>query len=306
MTPKAFEMIQPISESHDYSMPMASDPRLRQVLGQFSVFTNVTGQAFETVHPSAADKAEEDFLMLETSFASHSFGILMNLPSYNGWLRSARSSEAWRKAYKNHCAFLKQLQWQRAKSGGAGEHWLLKMPFHLMNLEDLFAAYPDARVIHTHRAPSEVLPSWLNLVQDLRKGVSSDIDCKALGEEQTELMEAMVTSSMDFWDRHPSLQDRCIHVHFQDLMADPVGQVSQIYRKLQLPLPEGLRQEIRGFVEDQKRSFKSAIPASLETFGLSAELVDKRKGFAAYKKCHGDGGRPLSSLRGLLACERRR
>ena len=42
--------------------------------------------------------------------------------------------------------------------------WLLKDPAHLFSLEALFAAFPRARVVWTHREPKKVAPSICSLL----------------------------------------------------------------------------------------------------------------------------------------------
>ena len=41
--------------------------------------------------------------------------------------------------------------------------WMLKSPFHLPYLEELFATFPDATVIWTHRDPAECIASACSL-----------------------------------------------------------------------------------------------------------------------------------------------
>ncbi len=53
-------------------------------------------------------------------------------------------------AYAYHRRFLQTLQ-----VPGESHRWLLKAPSHLPQLRTLFAIYPDARIIRTHRDPLE-------------------------------------------------------------------------------------------------------------------------------------------------------
>ena len=62
-----------------------------------------------------------------------------------------------------------RLSWQHGtRLGAAPRQWLLKMPFHLAELETLVATYPDAIFIQTHREPREIMPSWLSLTGTVR------------------------------------------------------------------------------------------------------------------------------------------
>ena len=48
---------------------------------------------------------------------------------------------------------LKFLQWQKRQAGQRGDRWVLKAPFHLGFVDVLFALFPDARIVQTHRDP---------------------------------------------------------------------------------------------------------------------------------------------------------
>ncbi len=63
-----------------------------------------------------------------------------------------------------HKRILQQLQWK-----GPRGRWLLKSPLHLLHLDKLFEAYPDACIIQTHREPSVVMPSLADMVAALRR-----------------------------------------------------------------------------------------------------------------------------------------
>ena len=54
--------------------------------------------------------------------------------------------------------------------------WLLKSPYHVATLPALFAEYPDARVIHTHRDPRKFMGSLVSLLQVVRFMRSDHVD----------------------------------------------------------------------------------------------------------------------------------
>jgi hypothetical protein len=45
--------------------------------------------------------------------------------------------------------------------------WVLKSPDHVRGLEDLFAVFPDAVIVQTHRDPLDVLRSSIQLAEVL-------------------------------------------------------------------------------------------------------------------------------------------
>ena len=69
-----------------------------------------------------------------------------DIPTYRDWLLGAD----YRPAFEAHRRILQHLQWRNPGQ------WALKYPKHLMTLDALLDAYPDARLVWTHRDPAVV------------------------------------------------------------------------------------------------------------------------------------------------------
>src|SRR4029434_8194419 len=69
-------------------------------------------------------------------------GVEVMLEPYGSWYR-AQPLDA---MYAYYADLLRLLDWQRP-----GERWLLKSPAHLWGIRELFASFPDASVVWTHR-----------------------------------------------------------------------------------------------------------------------------------------------------------
>src|SRR5262249_22199347 len=81
-------------------------------------------------------------------------------------------------AYRAPRRFLPPLQWRCL-----GERWPLKAPPPLRGLPALFATYPDANVVMTHRDPTEVVASVTSLHVVLRRAFSRHVDPLRVGPE---------------------------------------------------------------------------------------------------------------------------
>ena len=77
------------------------------------------------------------------------------VPSYAAWYAGCDLAPA----YRFHRAMLQHLQSRYRR-----ERWVLKAPSHLPALATLFAVYPDARVVLTHRDPLKILPSVASIL----------------------------------------------------------------------------------------------------------------------------------------------
>ena len=110
--------------------------------------------------------------------------------------------------------------------------WLLKDPSHLFAPEALFATYPDANVVMTHRDPLKAVASVCSLTAVSRQGFEEHPDNIAHGAGQTELwargIERMLAARAGREERFYDLQ-------FADFQTDPLGSVGRHLRPIRLP-----------------------------------------------------------------------
>jgi hypothetical protein len=247
----------------------ADNPVFQQIQAGFSRHHEEHPE-FMGVHYMAADQVEECWQLLQQSMRSVSFETLAHVPGYSAWLRE----QDWTGAYRRHRRNLEMIGLH-----DAGRRWVLKNPSHLFALDALLAVYPDALVIQTHRSPRTAIASACSLAAHASAGWSSLFDGAVIGRSQ-----------LDLWARGLSLftAERARHnpaqfcdVHYDDLVADPVGTVETIYQYFGLPLTGAAADAIRSLAAASTRAGgESGHRYALADFGLTAEEVDER--FAAY------------------------
>ncbi|MDE2833901.1 MAG: sulfotransferase, partial [Bacteroidota bacterium] len=148
---------------------------------------------------------EEDFTLLQLSFCSWTNAVAHYIPSYLSWLQRADFEGA----YAYHRQVLQYFSWQRLHSMPR-RTWLLKMPFHLMELDALLKTYPDAVFIQTHRQPGQFMGSWSSLTYRLRLITADPRPQDHIGTEQLLLMSRMLNEAMAFRSAHASRINRWI------------------------------------------------------------------------------------------------
>lgn len=122
--------------------------------------------------------------------------------------------------YRIHKAMLQQFQYQRPC-----RHWVLK-GFHGFRLAEMFAAYPDARLLWLHRDPVQVAASRTMMMADILEGLVGPVDLTAAAAMHLELTRAGITNTMT----NPLVDDpRILHVRYTDFVADPVDTVRRYY-----------------------------------------------------------------------------
>ena len=130
---------------------------------------------FLAFHPMGALVGQECVRITASEFTSMIFSVQYRLPSYYRWLLYEADHTG---AYAFHRIFLQHLQ-----SGVPGQ-WLLKSPAHLWQLDALFAEYPDALIVQTHRDPLNVISSIAALTNHLRR----------MGSDESDIAECAVQS----------------------------------------------------------------------------------------------------------------
>jgi hypothetical protein len=163
------------------------------------------------------------------TFLSEEFVSSAHVPGYETFLRSTNL----RPAYEWQTRFLKHMQ-----LSAPGRRWILKSPDHVHGLEHLFALFPDAHIIQTHRNPLEVLESSADLTRVLRALYARPGSRDEVHAREARVLAESTERFIKFRDTHPELSRRFIDVKYKDLATDPMAAVREIYRRLECPVTE--------------------------------------------------------------------
>ncbi len=218
---------------------------------------------FMGVHYMAADQVEECWQLLRQSMRSISWECLAHLPSYSAWLRT----QDWTGAYQRHRRNL-----QLIGLPDAGRRWVLKNPSHLFALDALLRVYPDALIVQTHREPGTAIASVCSLAAQASAGWSTTFTGAVAGRDQLELWASGLERFSAERARHDPV--RFFDVHYDDLVADPVGTAEAVYAHFGLPFSGAAAAAMRAFAAPG--TARPAHRYTLADFGLSAADVDAR------------------------------
>ena len=117
---------------------------------------------------------------------------------------------------------------------GQGERRLvLKSPTHTGRLNTLARLFPDLKVVHIVRDPRAVVPSMLRMMPILHGLMSLD-DYQA--PDQVQLMLQVYRGLFERLEAaRPRLPPGAlVEIRYEELVADPVGVLREVYRKLEL------------------------------------------------------------------------
>ena len=240
-SPRAWEVMFPLP-APDFNHANR-DPRIRKAAACLWWFRRLAPKA-DTVYPMRALTPHECVAIHSYTFLSEEFVSTCRIPTYEAFLRS----EGMRSAYRWQKQFLQHLQ-----SRWPERQWILKSPDHLCSLDELFDAFPDAVILHTHRNPLDVLESSIHLTKVLYGLYGRPGDDVYIQNDQARELAVRMKRSLQFRDRHPELADRFFDINYTEFIANPIAIIENIYRHLDRPLLPEVMGKMRQLVSTRSR-----------------------------------------------------
>ncbi|MXZ85859.1 MAG: sulfotransferase [Acidimicrobiia bacterium] len=216
------------------------------------------------IHLQLADNVDECWNIFRQSFASVTFECLFRIPTYSAWWAACDMGPA----YAQH----------RRSIGLIGvdepdARWILKDPSHLFAPEALFATYPDANVVMTHRDPLKALASVCSLTAVSRQGFEELPDNIVHGAEQTELWARGIERLLA---ARAGREDRFYDLHFADFQRNPLGSVAAICDRFGYQFDTVAEQAVAQWAADHPKGEHGVHDYSPEQYGLRAEVIHER------------------------------
>lgn len=271
-------------------------------------------KCMETMHDVRSNEADEDMRWCNIALG-HPFTetIVRLYPSMQkpvggeSRLESkelARHKYAWLKLMMQLHQHIDQTEWQKQQYDGPcpNHPWLLKDPIHSAYLPELLETFPDARLIFTHRPPSEVVPSFTKLgilviSSDFLPGVPGS-SSKDLAAAAVKRVEFFVNGIVEFTKQHDESKDdplafqkvgkepiisantdrhQRIDLGFRDVMNDVPGTIDIIYEYFFGTKPtKEAKDKFDLYLKENEREKVGNQPRSLEDFDLTLEELNEK------------------------------
>jgi hypothetical protein len=271
-TPLAWEALHPLPR------PDVGVTRLEMAECEQELWADVHPE-FQTMHELRSDLPVECVTFLSFDFAGPYWSMMFDTPSHMGWsLEHVTDSLA--RVYRLHRRMLQTFQ-----HGDEPRRWLLKSPGHLSTLPQLFAEYPDARVVFTHRDPRRFIASLVSLLAVLHFMRSDRVDVATLGPTMLATYQMFLEQAIDQRESGTIPDDQIVDSHFVDLMADPVTALRRIYDAFGMEWPRGHDGAVRGYLAEKPRAKFGAHAYTFSDVALDEDAV--RAAFARYVAHYG-------------------
>lgn len=253
-----------------------SDPRIERADREIRFWDQVVPE-YTAMHELGATIPVECIMLTAHEFRSDQLFGAHQVPSYARWLAGADM----RPAYAFHRRMLEHLQWRCP-----GERWVLKAPSHLASLEALFAVYPDARVVQTHRDPLVVMASVASILYATAWVRSDAVDPAPMLEWfGGESCASLLQNAIDVRDAQSIPATQFTDVLYSDLLADPIATLSGIYAHFDIEYRDDAQERMRAYLTNKPKGKHGVHEYSFADTGF--DLATERERFADYQQRYG-------------------
>lgn len=227
-------------------------------------------------HPMEADAPEEENLLLNHCFCGFSPLGLYNIPGYYAWFMGHDRTAA----YRTLADLMRLVSWSRGDS--EDKRWVLKNPQHMLDLDLLMEAFPDAKLVFTHRDPLKTVGSlmslmWFYAVQH------TDVPCRApVRDVWLDFCEQAARRGMLARENISPLQQH--DVQYEEMNRDWRATMRRIYDFCGIDFNAAAEQAMRAWLDKSKREKQhGGHRYALEDFGVTRQEVDARMMFVREK-----------------------
>lgn len=222
-------------------------------------------------HHRAAEEVHECCFLLAQSFRCNILSCSQSSATYDAWWQSQSEWPGYQ--YYRRCV-------QLIGSNDRDKRWLLKNPGHIDNLDLLFAVFPDAKVIQTHRDPAKAVPSLVALLMQMHP-LMEEGRADQRGEIMMRREVAKWANAVHKCDKvrkdHPGKVLDIIHGDFH---REPMQVLDRIYEFIGMDIPDDTRAALAQRIEEKPELQHGVHRYSITDYGMTEE--EAREPFGEY------------------------
>jgi Sulfotransferase family len=238
---------------------LRSDPRCLTKKAELDALAVALEEAkFPIPHWEDADGPTECTFVLNQDFRALYWDAQSPSPAYGDWFLDADLVPG----YEYELSVLQLLQ---SEAPGT---WSLKMPSHAVHLDAFLDVFPDARLVWAHRDPFRATASALSMYALARRRICGpEVDVQPIIESSLRQLQAHVDRPLATRERIGD--DRFFHLHYADLMRDPLAQLRALYDWSGDELTADVEAAMLGWVDRNPQGRFGPRPYSLDEFALT-------------------------------------
>ncbi len=223
-----------------------TDPRIQKAQALSDV-VHAASPEWATMHAWGGNLPVEDIEFTYPAFLSEVWATAFQVPSYEKYFAEQDVSEH----FEWHKRTLKLLQWKFKR-----KHWLLKNPTHLPRIPQLLEAYPDAKIIFTHRDPIASGDSVVNVLGVILYWRTDDpfsggvLDEWILADDRAQLWDNVIA-----WiERGIIKKGAYSNFIYKTFMQDPMAMMEKTYRELGLDIDPAVFKAMNDHLQARHKS----------------------------------------------------
>ncbi|MFN8027438.1 MAG: sulfotransferase [Acidimicrobiia bacterium] len=241
---------------------LTTDPRCLAVLeAQQAQLEFMASMKISLPHWEPADGPTECMFVHAQDFKGLLWDSYLPSEDYARWLFATDMHSA----YEYEKLVLQVLQSQ------APGTWSLKMPSHCIYLDTLLEVFPDARLVWAHRDPFTTLGSFCNLLS-LPAGMTlnpESFDKAALGRNCAWQLGVHIERPLATRERIGD--DRFFHLHYAEMMRDPLGTMRALYEFAGDELTPETERAMEQYLVEHPQHEHGVAQYTLEEYGIVRE-----------------------------------
>lgn len=222
-------------------------------------------------HHRAAEEVHECCFLLAQSFRCNILSCSHSAATYDAWWMSQSEWPGYQ-YYKRGV--------QLIGSTEPETRWLLKNPGHIEHLDLLFAVFPDAKVIQTHRDPARAVPSLVALLMQMHP-IMEEGRADQRGAIMIRREVAKWANAVHKADKvRESYPGQVLDVIHGDFHRDPMKVLEQIYAFIGMDITDDLRPQLQQRIDEKPELQHGVHRYSIADFGMTPE--EAREPFGDY------------------------
>lgn len=220
-------------------------------------------------HAMAVEEVDECLGILRQGFVSNLWGCGWSAPNYDLWWQTQDELPSYRWLHRTY---------QLIGANEPAKRWLLKNPGHIDNLDMLFAVFPDAMVVQTHRDPAKAVPSLCSLLMKnhfIMEDGPYDVRAQLMGVRETEKWARAIRRAEPVRQARSS---QILDVVQRDFHGDPMGTIERIYAFAGLELTPQVRAAMEERNAEAPELSHGEHRYAVADFGMTEEAIRERFG----------------------------
>jgi Sulfotransferase family len=270
----------PNTQSLEYWLGLHPQPRPPRATWERNAALVATKAALEALysgrpemrakHDMQPDEPDECRLLRMQSLVDITFEGTTYVPRYRDWLLATDHRHVYAR-YEKNLRFIGCDDQRR---------WALKNPAHLMTLDVMLERFPDACIVHIHRAPEQIIPSVCSLRSSMWRLTHDNLPNDVIGQHNVTTFAAQIDRALDV--REYADPKRFYDVDYRAFVSDPIGTVEGIYTHFGFHVTEDTRHAAQLWADQRPQGRLGEHRYASADYGLSDDAIRDR--FRAYRE----------------------